>query len=403
MIRRLIAIIRVDFFLEFAYPLSLLFFIVLPLVFTAAVGAGLGGLGGDAATPEEYRTRIYIIDHDQGPLVDNLVDALKAANLDPVMVEHMPEDSFGLEIPAGFSQNLLSSGTASVRLHTLPTVTASQAVEQYVQGAISRLGGAALVAEMGLVQAREAGIVTDEAEAQAFFNEILSDTLAASQDPAVVSVVQWAGKGEADPSPRDTPTSAEQASAGQIVTWVQITLLGAAEVLVSERLGGTMRRLLVTPARRATILGGKLLARLILGLVQMGILFIGGALLFGVAWGQDPLALLVVSLAFALAMIGLGMFLATLVKTSGQANSVVIGLAMGLAALGGAWYPLEITPPLYQQVVQVLPSTWAMRAYTDLLVRQASLMEVLPAVGVLLLFAVVFIVLGVLRFRRYEQ
>jgi ABC-2 type transport system permease protein len=198
-------------------------------------------------------------------------------------------------------------------------------------------------------------------------------------------------------------TSAEQASAGQIVTWTQITLLAAAEVFVAEREGGTLHRLLVSPSPRFLTLLGKLLSRLILGLVQMAILFFGGSLLFGVQWVKSPLALLVVSLSFALATVGLGTLIATFVRSRSQANSVVIGLAMAMSALGGAWYPLEITPPLYRQVVKILPSNWAMQAYTDLLVRNAGLTEVLPAVGVLLLFALVFISVGILRFRRFDQ
>ncbi len=74
-----------------------------------------------------------------------------------------------------------------------------------------------------------------------------------------------------------------------------------------------------------------------------------------------------------------------------------------LAALGGAWFPLEVTPPLYRQVVQVLPSTWAMRAYTALLARQASVVEVLPYVGVLCGFAVLFMAAAALRFSRYQE
>jgi len=197
-------------------------------------------------------------------------------------------------------------------------------------------------------------------------------------------------------------SSAEQASAGQLVTWVQITLLGAAEVLVNERLGGTLRRMLVTPTSRGVVLMGKLLGRLLLGLLQMAILLVGGAVLFGVNWGRDPLAVALVSFAFALAMVSLGILLATVVKTRGQANSVVVGLSMGMAALGGAWYPMEITPPLYRQVVQILPSTWAMRAYTDLLARGADVERVLPYVGVLLGFALVFALVGTLRFQHYE-
>jgi len=404
MIKKLFAMMRIEFLLEFAYPISFLFFIILPLVFTAAISAGLSGMmaPNEETEPKAFSQQIFIISEDEGPLVDRLIDALAEYNLETVFVDTLPDSEFALEIPADFSENLLNGGKSTVTLRTLPTTRASQAVEKYVSAAVSRLGGAALIAEMGLNQAIESGLVDSEQEGRDYFETLLTETLSASEDPLAITKLNWAGNVNIETT-RTSASSAEQASAGQIVTWTQITLLAAAEVFVAEREGGTLRRLLIAPARRAVVLGGKLLSRLSLGLLQMALLFLGGALLFGVNWSRDPLALIVVSLSFALATVGLGMLVATLVKSREQASSVVIGLALGLSALGGAWYPLEITPPIYRQFVQILPSTWAMRAYTDLLVQNASLRDVLPAAGVLLLFAAIFITIGILRFRKIEQ
>lgn len=403
MFRKLFAHIRIGFLLEFAYPISFLFFLVLPLAFTGAVSAGLSGLmDGAEEAPSSYKTWIAVKSDDEGFLVDSLLATMAENDLDPQLVDELPEDTFALEIPADFSQRLLAGEDAGLTLHILPTSSASEAVEQYVRAAAGRVGGAALVAQMGLDQALEGGRVESEAEEAAYFEALLKDTLSESGEPIGTIQLDWAGDLNVV-ADRSSPTSAEQASAGQVVTWTQITFLAAAEVFVGERENGTLRRLLASRSSRALTLTGKLLSRLLLGLVQMTILFVGGALIFGVQWSRDPLALIAVSLAFALATVGLGMLLATLVKTRGQASSVVVGLAMGLSALGGAWYPMEITPPIYQQLVKVLPSTWAMGAYTDLLVRGASLRDVLPAVGILLGFAVVFTSLGLLRFSKLEQ
>ncbi len=403
MFRKLFAHIRTGFLLEFAYPISFLFFLVLPLAFTGAIGAGLSGtMDSRNDAPQDYTDQIAVVSGDEGFLVDVLLETLAENGLDPQRVEALPEEAFGLEIPADFSEKLLSGEEVALTLHTLPTTSTSQAVEQYVQAAIGRLGGAVGVAEMGRDKAKEAGLVNGIAEEEAYFEDLLRETLAGSEDPIATTEIDWAGEVEVVMD-RTSPTSAEQASAGQIVTWTQITFLAAAEVFVEERESGTLRRLLVSRSSRSLTLTGKLLSRLLLGLLQMTILFVGGELIFGVRWSQDPAALIAVSLAFALATVGLGMLLATFVKSRNQANSIVVGLAMGLSALGGAWYPMEITPPLYRQLVQVLPSTWAMRAYTDLLARGAGLQAVLPAVGILLGFAVVFTGLGLLRFNKLEQ
>ncbi len=401
MIRRLGAMIRNEFQREFAYPSSILFFLILPLIFTAAVGTGLGGMTGGDETPQEYQTTIYVTTQDEGALVESFLDALREVNLNVERVETLPEDVFGLEIPADFSARLRASEAVTLTLHTRPTSSTSQAVEQYTRAAVGRLGGAALIADMGTSQAEEMDVVASAAEKRTFFDDILDETLAASADPPVVAEVRWP-EGVELASSNAMASGTEQASAGQLVTWVQITLLAAAEVLVDERLRGTLKRMLVTPASRATILGGKLLARLALGVLQMALLLVGGALIFNVGWGERPLATAVVSLAFALATVGLGLLVATIVRSRGQANSVVVGLAMTMAALGGAWYPLEVTPPLYRQIVKILPSTWAMQAYTDLLARNATLTDLLPYIGMLLLFAAIFISVGIWRFQRYE-
>lgn len=396
------AIVRRDFLSEFSSRWTILFFIVLPLLFTAAVGAGLGGMmgrGDDPEAPQEIEMHVWVVDEDGGPLAEVLLQTLVQTNVVSERVDRLPEDGFGLTIPAGFS-DFLAGEPVRLELRLRGDSSGSQAVEQAVRVAVSRLNTAGRVAQAALERARQDGLVAPAEEA-AFGAELLSETLQAVQDPPAVAEVQWENGIELDTS-LNMASNTEQASAGQIVTWVQITLLGTVEVLVGERLGGTLRRMLIMPASRSVVLVGKLLGRLLLGLLQMTIMLVGGALLFGVQWGQDPAAVALVSFAFALATASLGMLLATVVRTSGQASSLVVGLSMGMAALGGAWYPLEITPLLYRQAVQILPSTWAMRAYTDLLARDAGLEGILGEAGVLFGFAALFIVLGAIRLRRYQ-
>ncbi|MGC9395642.1 MAG: ABC transporter permease [Anaerolineae bacterium] len=398
---RLWGIIRTEFLRRFDGPAAWVFFLLLPLLFTAAVGAGLRGMMDPSdAPPEEIRVSLAVIQQDEGPLVDALFAALEGVNFDLDIVDTFPDDVFGLTVPADFSERLLASEAVELTLHIRSDSSNAPAVEQAVRAAIGRVGGAALVARNGVAQAREAGLVAEDEEA-AFFADLLLDTLDAVETPAAVAEVVWPEGVTLATDTRDMANSAEHASAGQIVTWVQITLLGAAEVLVDERLRGTLKRMLIMPTSRALILGGKVLATVLSGLLQIAILLVGGAVLFNVGWGRAPLAVTAISVAFTLAVAGMGLLLATFVKTGGQASSAVTGVAMTTAALGGAWFPLEVTPPLFRQIVQVLPSTWAMRAYTDILARGATLGDVLPSVGVLLGFTVVFTLAGVLRFNRY--
>jgi ABC-2 type transport system permease protein len=74
---------------------------------------------------------------------------------------------------------------------------------------------------------------------------------------------------------------------------------------------------------------------------------------------------------------------------------------MVMALMGGCWYPLELFPPVIQQVAKIFPTTWAMQGMLDILLRGQGVLGILPIAGVLLGFAALFFVIGIWRFK-YE-
>ena len=385
---KLWALIRNEFLREFSSGVSIVYFLVLPLLFIVAVGAGLSPMMDSSGRPDEIHRPIEVLRQDDGALARAFVDALREVNLQPREVLTLTEEEFGLMIPADFSARLLAGQPATVTLHEAPMDSAAPVVEEAVNAARGRVGGAVLTAQLGVAQV--AAMLPAQTQKTAFFASVLTETLAAAAHPLAVIQVHWA-KAATSANPI---SGAGQAAAGQMVTWVQITLLGIAEVLVDERARGTLRRMLITPTRWVTLLGGKLLAHLLLGLTQIALLIVGGELLFHVGWGQSSAATALVSVAFALATVSLGVWLATLVKTRKQASSITMGLSLTMAALGGAWWPLEITPPAYRNIAHLLPTTWAMQAYDKILTQGAAVSDVWLESLVLLGFAAVFVALG---------
>lgn len=175
--------------------------------------------------------------------------------------------------------------------------------------------------------------------------------------------------------------------------------------LLKEKQEGSLRRLMAAPIPRGAIVAGKMLAYLVLVLIQVALIFGGASLIFDMPLGNSPLALLLVTLAVGLSATGLGMLLAAISKTDRQADSTGLLLGFLLAGLGGCFsftaVPLYKGGGLMQTVTRFIPQGQAVYAFDKLLVEGKGLLAVLPNIGVLLLMALVFFAIAVWRFK-YE-
>ncbi len=180
------------------------------------------------------------------------------------------------------------------------------------------------------------------------------------------------------------------------IFWI-VSLL--ADSVLQEKREGTFRRLLVAPMSRAVMLAGKLVPYYIINLIQLAIMLGASSLLFGMSLGNSPAGLVTVSLAAAAAATGLGVLVSALARTEAQVGGLTVLLLLTLSALGGSFIPRFIMPDWLKTIGLITPHAWALNAYQDLLVRGYGLMEVLPKVGALAVFALVFFGIGVWRFR----
>lgn len=385
----------------------LIFQLLLPVLFTFMVGQGTGGFDGPSSTTVTWP--LAVANEDSGSLGAALVKTLLAdPNLEvlPMAVGEVEtavtndEAVAALVIPANFSEQLAADRQPALDFYSDPAdVQQVQPVEQAVLSAASQLGGAVTAASLSRDVAAELGLFAQGvAEADYFATAVSKAQTAWENPPTAVQINEDEIVVTAD---NVIPQGVSQSSPGMMAMFATFTMVGGAVVLLEERQAGTLRRLLVMPIRKSTILFGKLLGILLSGLVQIIILILFGALAFGVPWGNDPLALTVMVLTFALAITALGLMFAALTKTLAQANALSTIVVLSIAALGGAWWPLDIVPDWMQVVGRFSPISWAMDGFHDIITRGLGVTAVLPEAGILLAFAAVFLAVGVWRFR-YE-
>ena len=391
---KIFAIAWKDALVRFASRSELLFFIILPLVFTFILGGGLTG-GQDV----DRRLRLLVTDEAASPLSADLLAAL--AKSETVQAEVLAraeaqrefddrDASAWLTIPGDFSETL------TLNVKTQPNDLNAQAAERAILAAAGEVGLANSAAQQSAAEAGRLRPFADEAERGRYLDEARTQAQALLADaPDRLEVTRAATP---DRVPYDPGANS---SAGQLITWVFIPLIGISALFAYERQQGTLRRLFTTPTERATYLLGTLGGQVAVALAQMTLLVLFGVFVMRLNWGQAPAALALMLIASALAAAALGTALGTVVKSEGQANGLSIMLGMVMALFGGCWYPIELFPEAVRTAVSVIPTKWAMQGLLDIVLRGQEVGGVLLEAGVLAGFAVVFFAIGVWRFH-YE-
>lgn len=401
MLSKITAIAWKDTIIRFSSKSEILFFLILPIIFTTLLGGAFGGPGSD----EDFRILLVVVDEDQSELSQSLLDALQASESLRVETHALAEAEVAfadkdvpayLHVPAGFAKSVQVGETAVLTFQQQPNNNDAQIAAQAVETAVTTISRPLTIAQTSVQQAEEQRPFASKRERTTYFKEgeELAKTAVADIPTRVVITVPESAPQESG----DFDIAAHQ-SAGQLITWVFIPLLGTSGLLAFERRYGTLRRLLVAPTGRGTYLSGIITGQFGAALVQMTLLVVFGAVVMKVNWGNSPAALAVMLFTFGLSSVAFGVMLGTFVKTEGQASNLSIMLGMSMALLGGCWWPLELFPPAVQTAVHILPTTWAMQGLTDLTMQGATLPDILPIAAILCGYALVFFTIGVIRFR----
>ena len=398
--KKIFAIAWKDAVIRFASSSELLFFIILPLVFTFLLAGG-----SPSGNPTNNRVRLVVVDLANTAISQEIITELdKSTAVYPEkMTLEAAEEEFSarrvsavLVIPTGLDLPAIQNGSAELDFRQQPNDMDASIAQRAIQTAIRRVSSSVNAANMALEEAKARGTFESSEDEQAYFDDALKLAKDMQDDaPERITVIEGTTPDSIEYDPR------ANSSAGQLVTWVFIPLFGISALFAYERQQGTLRRVLTTPTSKATFLLGTIFGQVVMALIQMSILILFGMFALQLKWGQEPLALFVLLTCAALAAGAIGTTMGTFIKTEGQASGLSIMAGMVMALLGGCWYPLELFPAAVQNIVKVLPTTWAMQGLLDLVLRGGGLTDILLESGVLLGFAAVFFTIGVIRFR-YE-
>ncbi len=193
-------------------------------------------------------------------------------------------------------------------------------------------------------------------------------------------------------------TAVQQSVPAWLIFGMFFVVIPIAGVLIQERNEGTLARLATQQVSPVAILGGKLLAFIVLNWVQLAFMLLVGCWLVPLL-GGDALSLaiapgwfLLMVLATSAAAVGLALLIASGTRNFEHAAALGGGLNVVLAAIAGVMVPRVLMPPAMQTVSAWSPMGWALDGMQSVFLGTPRADYILPRAALLLIFALACLV-----------
>ena len=172
--------------------------------------------------------------------------------------------------------------------------------------------------------------------------------------------------------------------------------------LLKERTSGTLDRLLATPVKRSEIVYGYMLSYGFIGILQTGVVVLAAIWLLNIEVVGSLLNVIIVNVVLALVALAFGILLSTLAKSEFQMMQFIPLVIMPQLFFSGI-IPLDSMGDWAKTLGKFLPLTYSGDAMSQIILYGRGLGEILPNIGVLLVFLVALTVLNIVGLRRYRK
>ncbi|HFJ9250443.1 ABC transporter permease [Bacillus anthracis] len=361
-------------------PQSYILMFGMPIIFTLIFGGLLGGSGNT-------KVNVSLVDEDSSVLSSKYYEDIKKSDLISIEKVTYKEGKQKIEnkkssgiviIPKDFQKSVLDGKVESIQFQASADFTGGTSVEQVLASSLKKM-------EIEVSAARDF--------------EKKSNTPWKSMYKEIYTKIEPVSIQKESISHDDQKlNNVTGRAAGFSILFVMIVMLSATGTILKARQFGVWSRLLGTSVSKVQILAGYILSFFLIGWIQFGVLMILTHSLFDVQWG-NLLGVITLVSVLLLAVIGLALLLASIVKTTEQQSALGNIVVISTCMIGGLYWPIEIEPAWMQTAANFVPQTWAMRGFTELIVRGGTLADIGGYIGILILFAGVFFIISLTRIR----
>ena len=182
---------------------------------------------------------------------------------------------------------------------------------------------------------------------------------------------------------------------------MMVTMISPSMAVVREKEIGTLEQIIVTPVRSWQLIVGKLMPFALIGLIDLLVVTGITVFFFRVPMVGSLGVLVLLTLPMLVTLLGLGLFVSTVVSNQQQAMlSSMFLLMIPFIYLSGLMFPIENMPPFIQGITYAIPLRYYVPVIRGVFLKGSGLDVLWPEGLILCAFAAGIVTLASLRFRK---
>ncbi len=185
---------------------------------------------------------------------------------------------------------------------------------------------------------------------------------------------------------------------GSLTLVLVVTLTAFA--VVREREIGTLEQIMVTPIRPAEFILGKTLPFFLIGLFDVSLIGTVGTLWFQVPFRGQILVLLAGAILFLLCMLGVGLLISTVSSTQQQAMVTAFFFIMPAITFSGFGFPISTMPQWLQYLTYLIPLRYFLVVLRGTYLKGVGMEILWPQMLAMAALGISLLTIAVLRFHK---
>lgn len=198
-------------------------------------------------------------------------------------------------------------------------------------------------------------------------------------------------------------TSAEYYTFAELALIILYIATTVGEHVAKEEELTTINRIRMSKVTERQIVLSKVSLGIIIGIVQVLLVYVYSSIILKVNWGENTFKLLVLFLDLVIFSSVLGAILGLIIKKAAVLNGLFQVLITVLCALGGCYVPIHvlITSPVLAQIVKISPLYWINVATSTMVCGYESASYII-ALMILAVMSVIMILIYLIGFNKKE-